>query len=214
MATARELAKAKRRKELLTAAATIMAEKGFHQTRLGDVGAAAGISGPGIYRHFASKDELLSNLLIEISVRLVDGAREAFRHNAEEDAGDPQALINDLIARHVEVAVKEPDIIRVQGREIENLEEEAKAKVKSLQRTYLALWADALQRSMPDMERSVARLRVQLVAGLINSARYVVHWAGEDMLRAQTTAMARAAFLVDAEGPPAPAAPGTPATAP
>ena len=37
MATAREMAKAKRRQEILAAAATIMAEKGFHQTRLGDV---------------------------------------------------------------------------------------------------------------------------------------------------------------------------------
>lgn len=202
MTTARELAKQKRREELLEASAVIMAQKGFHQTRLGDVGAAVGISGPGIYRYFSSKDDLLAQMLVGISIQLVDDARDAFRHNLEFDDGDPIKLLRDLTTRHVEVAVTQADLIRVQGREIENLEDEAKAKVKSLQRTYLGLWADALQRCRPDFDRRVARLRVQLVAGLINSARYVLHWAGEDTIREQTHMMALAAFLADPDSVP------------
>lgn len=197
MATARELAKAKRRKELLAAAAAIMAEKGFHQTRLGDVGAAVGISGPGLYRHFASKEALLADILTEISIRLVDGARDAFLRNEPSEGSDPQAVLNELIALHVEVAVTEADLIRVQGREIENLEDSVKEKVKSLQRTYLGLWADALQRARPDLDRPTARVRVQMVAGLVNSARYVIHWADLDRLREEATNMALAALLVE-----------------
>ena len=128
MATAREMAKAKRRQEILAAAAKIMAEKGFHQTRLGDVGAAVGISGPGLYRHFDSKEALLADILTEISIRLVDGARDAFLRNELTAESDPGAVINELIAMHVEVAMTEPDLIRVEGREIENLEEGVREK--------------------------------------------------------------------------------------
>jgi len=197
VATAREMAKAKRRQEILSAAATIMAAKGFHQTRLGDVGAAVGISGPGLYRHFDSKEALLADILTEISIRLVDGARDAFLRNELTAESDPEAVLNELIAMHVEVAVTEADLIRVQGREIENLEESVREKVKSLQRTYLGLWADALQRARPDLDRATARIRVQLVAGLVNSARYVLHWADLEELRKDVTKMARAALFVE-----------------
>ncbi len=197
MATVREMAKAKRREEILLAAARIMAEKGFHQARLGDVGAAVGISGPGLYRHFDSKEDLLAAILTEISIRLVDGARDAFLRKDLTTESDPTAVLEELIAMHVEVAVTEADFIRVQGREIENLEEGVREKIKSLQRTYLGLWADALQRARPDLDRATARIRVQMVAGLVNSARYVLHWADLDELRKDLMKMALAALLVE-----------------
>jgi hypothetical protein len=37
--------------------------------------AAAGVSGPAIYRHFPNKESLLVELLVGISTRLLDGAR-------------------------------------------------------------------------------------------------------------------------------------------
>ena len=60
--TQRQAAKAKRRMELLRAAAKIMADKGFHAMRLEDLGEAAGISGPAVYRYFSSKEEILTDL--------------------------------------------------------------------------------------------------------------------------------------------------------
>lgn len=197
MPTARELAKAQRRQELLNAAARIMAQRGFHQTRLSDVGAEVGISGPGVLRHFASKDELLETLLVDISIRLVDGARAAISAHEESGSENPEDLMRALVMRHVEFASTEPDIIRVQGREIHNLEPDALKKVRSLQLTYLRMWTDVLLECRPDLGREVARLRVQLAAGLINSVRYVIHWAGEDLVRDQTYRMAVAALLTD-----------------
>lgn len=197
MPTARELAKLKRRQELLNAAARIMAERGFHQTRLSDVGAEVGISGPGVLRHFASKDELLETLLVDISIRLVDGARAAISSHEESGSADPDDLMRALVLRHVEFASTEPDIIRVQGREIHNLEPEALTKVRSLQLTYLRMWTDVLLECRPGLGREAARLRVQLAAGLINSVRYVIHWAGPDLVREQAYRMAVAALLAD-----------------
>lgn len=197
MVTEREKAKERRREELLAAAAEIIAERGFHQARLGDVGAAVGISGPGVYRHFASKEELLAQILIEISIRLIDGARDVLARHRDGDGEDPSAILRDLVAFHVEFAVTEPSRIRVQEREIRNLQANALEKVRSLQRTYLSLWTDVLMQCRPDLERKEARLRVQLAAGLINSSRHVIRWAGADMIREQASVMALASLEVD-----------------
>ena len=73
--TPRDRQKSDRRARLLAAAEQLMAERGYAAVRLEDIGAAAGVSGPAIYRHFASKEALLAELLVGISTRLLDSAR-------------------------------------------------------------------------------------------------------------------------------------------
>ncbi|MDT5175569.1 MAG: hypothetical protein QOG37_2820, partial [Mycobacterium sp.] len=56
--------KSDRRLQLLAAAERLFAERGFLAVRLEDIGAAAGVSGPAIYRHFPNKESLLVELLV------------------------------------------------------------------------------------------------------------------------------------------------------
>ena len=51
-----------RRAEIMSAAAALFAQRGFHGVSIDDIGAAAGLSGPGIYRHFPSKEAVLAVL--------------------------------------------------------------------------------------------------------------------------------------------------------
>src|SRR5919199_6619926 len=74
-ATRRSRAKAARRTQLIAAAERLIAERGYLAVRLEDIGAAAGVSGPAIYRHFPNKEALLVELLVGISTRLLEGAR-------------------------------------------------------------------------------------------------------------------------------------------
>ncbi|MGV3071309.1 TetR/AcrR family transcriptional regulator [Corynebacterium phoceense] len=199
MTTEREKAKQRKRQELLAAASKIMADVGFARTRLSDVGAAVGISGPGLYRYFDSKETLLSEVLVDISTRLLDGALAILaEHRTGEDAvfDDPSAVLHDLIDFHVEICMTEPDRVRVQERERWNIVAVDSAKIRSLQRSYMNVWTDVLVQVRPDLERSTARMRVQLTAGLIASSRYVNHWAVPDVLRTQLRQMAVAAILV------------------
>jgi len=75
-ANPRSRRKSDRRVQLLSAAERLFAERGFLAVRLEDIGAAAGVSGPAIYRHFPNKESLLVELLVGISTRLLAGARE------------------------------------------------------------------------------------------------------------------------------------------
>lgn len=59
-----------REEAILNAAASTLAAKGFDLMTMDDVAVAVGISKPSLYKHFKSKDELVS----EAMIRLVDGA--------------------------------------------------------------------------------------------------------------------------------------------
>ncbi len=83
-----------RRDEILRVAAQLFAERGFHGVRVDDIGAAAGITGPGIYRHFDSKDAILGEMLVRISERLLAGGQA----RVADSAGDATAAIAGLIA--------------------------------------------------------------------------------------------------------------------
>lgn len=71
-----------RREQILREAARLFAERGFHGVGVDEIGAAVGISGPGLYRHFAGKDAMLAELLVGISGQLLTGGK---RRVAEAD---------------------------------------------------------------------------------------------------------------------------------
>lgn len=65
-----------RRRQILDTAADLFAARGFHGVSVGDIGAAVGISGPALYKHFAGKEDILGQCLLHASERLLEGARE------------------------------------------------------------------------------------------------------------------------------------------
>ena len=56
-----------RREQILGTAAELFAARGFHGVSVADLGAACGISGPALYKHFVSKDAVLAEMLVSIS---------------------------------------------------------------------------------------------------------------------------------------------------
>ena len=91
----RSRAKSNRRDQLIAAAERLVAERGFLAVRLEDIGAAAGVSGPAIYRHFPNKEALLVELLVGISTRLLAGATDVVaRADDPADALDRTAIWN------------------------------------------------------------------------------------------------------------------------
>lgn len=50
------------RAQILAAAATVFAEKGFSKTGINDIVRASGLSKGGVYWHFASKDEIVTTI--------------------------------------------------------------------------------------------------------------------------------------------------------
>lgn len=171
--TGRSIAKASRRAALLDAAAHLFAVRGYNGVSIEDLGAAAGVSGPAVYRHFAGKPSVLSSLLTGVSEDLLEGGRAV-----AAAAVTPEDALRALIRFQVEFAVSHADVIRVQDRDLGSLPDEDERNVRSLQRSYVQVWIDELAAFRPDSERPLLRRRVHAVFGLINSTPHTAHGTG------------------------------------
>lgn len=160
--------KSDRRLQLLSAAERLFAERGFLAVRLEDIGAAAGVSGPAIYRHFPNKESLLVELLVGISARLLAGARDVRARNSDDAA----SALDGLIDFHLDFALGEPDLIRIQDRDLAHLPEAAEKQVRKAQRQYVEVWVGVLRELNPDLAEADARLTAHAVFGLLNSTPY------------------------------------------
>ncbi|GAB4099201.1 TetR/AcrR family transcriptional regulator [Sinomonas halotolerans] len=191
--SARSEAKAVRRQALLDAAAGLFAAQGFAGASLEDLGAAAGVSGPAIYRHFPGKQAVLGALLLEVSEALLEGGR---RVAAETDDGAPR--LGALVAFHVDFALVQPDVIRVQDRDFPSLADDDRERVRALQLAYVEIWSESLASLHPAESATERRLRAQAAFGLINSTPHSVRRHGgrvpSSSARRMLTAMAMAAL--------------------
>ncbi|MGI9063868.1 MAG: SACE_7040 family transcriptional regulator [Pseudonocardiaceae bacterium] len=153
-----------RREEILAAAAALFAERGFHGVTIEDIGRSVGITGPGLYRHFPSKDAVLAQVLIGVSERLVAGGRD--RVASAEGAAE---ALDALLAGHIAFALSEPALITVHDRELGNVPEADRRTVRRLQRRYLEQWVDVLAELTPDAPRVTLRAATHATFGLLNS---------------------------------------------
>lgn len=204
-----------RRQQILSTAADLFAARGFHGVSMGDIGAAVGVSGPALYKHFAGKEDILGQCLLHASDQLLAGARELLSDGGARSAvGQPgvagaqpveaagggaaaaEAALEALIARHADFALDNPALIVVQEREWAALGAEAQAQVRKRQLAYVDVWCDALTPLRPDLSAPQARAAVQAAFGLLNSTPHSAR-IGRDTMHALLTSMARSALLRD-----------------
>ncbi len=178
-----------RRLEIVRIATTLFAERGFHGVSVDELGAACGMSGPALYKHFSSKDEILGLALTSISQELLDtGRARSF------EAPDHDSALDALIAWHLEFAIGNPAYIVVQDRDWASMPTAAQQEVRRLQLAYIDLWVRAVRTLRPRWDRKVARAAVQATFGLLNSTPRSAR-ISEPALRRLLAAMARRALL-------------------
>ncbi|WP_354190867.1 TetR/AcrR family transcriptional regulator [Arthrobacter sp. UYCu712] len=199
VSTQRSQAKENRRQALLSAAAELFAVDGFNRVSLEDLGAAAGVSGPAVYRHFSGKQAVLGALLLSVSQDLLDGGRRVVT-----DSDGAAAALAGLVTFHVDFALSNPDVIRVQDQDFSNLAEDDQAEVRTLQRNYVELWVEVLAGLHTDTEAAELRMRAHATFGLINSTPHSVRSHGRRI------AVKRARPLLESMALAALMAPATP----
>jgi len=154
-----------RRERILRAAAELVAERGFHAVSMADIGAASGIVGSGVYRHFDSKSAVLLALLDAGMERLLAGAAEAV------GSGRPEAEVLDgLVADQVRFAVDESVLVRLWLREVQTLPDADQRRLRRQQRHYVEEWVHTLRELRPELADGGARARVHVAIGAIQSA--------------------------------------------
>ncbi|RZU30704.1 TetR/AcrR family transcriptional regulator [Blastococcus saxobsidens] len=178
-----------RREQILRAAAQLFAERGSRAVGVDDVGAAVGVTGPAIYRHFSSKDAMLAEMLLRISERLADGGRD----RVAAAGADPAAQLRALIDFQVEFALDNPALIVVHDRDLTSLPAPEATRVRRLQRQYVEVWVTVLARLHPGAEAADCRARAHAVFGLINSTPHSAGRLGRPAMHDLLARMAEAA---------------------
>src|SRR5216110_570669 len=80
-----------RRDEILEIAVGLFASRGYHGVSMDDIGAAAGVTGPALYHHFAGKEAMLIAALAPVSEGLLEGGKARVAQQA-----DPKLALESL----------------------------------------------------------------------------------------------------------------------
>jgi AcrR family transcriptional regulator len=183
----------RRRERLLDATASLVARHGFHAVGIADIGAAAGVSGSAIYRHFASKQEILVALLDTVVDGLLAGASAIVR---EHD--DAESRLDALVQAHIEFALRDRAIITVYSQEINHLPDADRRRIRRTQREYADVWTAVVAEGRADLSPDSARAAVHAVFGMLNAvADYTTALPDEELAR-QLLVMARASLRAPA----------------
>src|SRR5512139_2916603 len=108
-----------RRDEILGIAVGLFASRGYHGVSMDDIGAAAGVTGPALYHHFAGKEAMLAAALNPVIENLLAGGRA----RVAEHQGDPAGALAALVEFHVDFALNNPAVIALHLHELDRLPE-------------------------------------------------------------------------------------------
>ncbi|SFB28847.1 transcriptional regulator, TetR family [Amycolatopsis marina] len=171
-----------RRERLLAAALRPFRERGFHGVTMEDIGVAAGISGSSVYRHFPSKADLLAAVYYRAADRLT-----ATTNAAIENAGEPGAVLRELVRAYVGFAFEHSDLAAVYLSEYENLPDDDRHTLRKVQREHVEQWVRLLTAVRENTRGAHARL-------VVHAALNIVH--DLSMSRRRITDSAQVEYLV------------------
>jgi AcrR family transcriptional regulator len=157
-----------RKSALLQAAADLFAARGYHAVSTDDIGRAVGISGPAVYRHFASKVELLATLCDAAMDHLLDGARTIV-----DATGSDSMVIAQLVMCHADFAARERALLAVYLREQRELPVRELRLLRRRQREYESVWCAAVAAERPDLADSDVRAVVKMLLSMLNSTAHI-----------------------------------------
>jgi AcrR family transcriptional regulator len=150
-----------RRDQILAAALELFHQRGYHATGMDEIGAAAGITGPGVYRHFRNKEEILETLVRERGEQVL-AAIEAVT------ASDlpPEAMLDELARSYVAGIVADPSLTVVAMYERRTLSDETRTWLDRMERRNVDVWVDVVRRARPELEEAEARVVVHAALSL------------------------------------------------
>jgi AcrR family transcriptional regulator len=170
---------------LLTIATTLFRERGYRDVSMEDIGAAAGIAGPSIYRHFTGKAELLMAAGYRMADRLKMAARQAI-----ETASSPHEALTALVRSYVDIVSRSDDLLSVFASEVGHVPERDRKELVRVQRGYVAEWVTLLRTVAPRLPEPEARIAVHAALTIVNDLTRTPRITARPGLVAELTGLA------------------------
>lgn len=161
-----------RERLILDAAKELFFERGFVGTSVVAIGERAGVSGPAIYNHFESKDEILATLCFEAIDRVTASAAMI--------TDDPRADLAALVREYAQTALAERQLASVYVTESKRLAPPYARLLDRRVEQHTLRWIGALERCWPQADRDRLTTVAHATMGVTNST---VFWT-EDAFEA------------------------------
>ncbi len=142
-----------RRAQLADSAAELFRKHGYHQVGVNDIAAAAGVTGPAVYRHFRGKQDILAHVLLTGMDTFGLVTEEAL---AEPGTADEQ--LASLLAGVAALAVDRREVTALWRWEGRHLAQADQAKIRQRGGELMAQWNIAVRDARPELSMADADL--------------------------------------------------------
>jgi AcrR family transcriptional regulator len=185
-----------RKEAIVASAARLFSRNGYPATGIDEIGEAAGITGPGVYRHFDNKNGVLDEVVRRAVEKVVAGVADVV---ARGD-GDWEVL-EGLVANMITSVLDDRAGWAVVVREQRHLDAAAQRALARAHRLHIEEWVHALSHARPDLTDAEVRVIVHGVLGVAApfAARYdagLDRARTEELLQASAMAVLREAVPV------------------
>lgn len=158
------------RERLLRSTAAVLAERGYGQTRLGEVADRAGLRPPAVYYYFSSRDELVAEVMRVGQQRVREHVEAAIL-----GAGDVRSQVGAAVEAHLRIQLELSDFATAVTRNAGHVPDLVRTALQEQSEAYHDTWRGLLRRASTsgvlraDLDPTIARM---LVIGALN-------WAAE-----------------------------------
>ncbi|MGI5995414.1 TetR/AcrR family transcriptional regulator [Saccharomonospora viridis] len=154
-----------RRERVLTEAAELFRRHGFAAVSMEDIGKAAGIAGPSVYRHFPSKASLLTAIGRRAGDRVMVAADHALRVSAPSDERE---ALRRLADSYVRVLTGPPELLVFFSVDHVHIDEKDRSELSRIQRDYVTQWVRLLEAVHPGLDTREAKIIVHAALTIAN----------------------------------------------
>jgi AcrR family transcriptional regulator len=152
-----------RREKLIAVAAELFMNHAYDAVSVKMICTHAGITGPGLYRHFENKQALLIAVLDE-SLQLVHG--EARR--IAQATPDPEEALVAMVESHIRLVLQGPPSPLIFLKSQHALPEPERRRIRREMALYAEEWISVLIPLRPDLSEPEVRLLTQSVFSMLN----------------------------------------------
>jgi AcrR family transcriptional regulator len=153
-----------RRGLILEVAAGMFARRGYDGVSINDIGIAAGVTGPAIYRYFPGKEDML----VSIWQHLYEQSRQGTEAIVAGSATAAEKL-EQLVALQIDLAAGQPEKIRIVDSLERHLPADAAKAFRDQRRAILKAWSGLVGQVRPDLRPDERDVTIHAVLALINS---------------------------------------------
>lgn len=156
-----------RREAIIVAALDLFGRQGYQATGIDEIGAAINITGPAIYRHFGSKQELLAAVFAYSFEIRRDQIREAMTHGTT-----PHEKLELIIRDTVRDTLDRQRALTLYTTELSHLAPEDRRSVIRKKKEFTNEWVRTLVEVSPSLSTDDATMAVLCVQNLIATLAY------------------------------------------